>query len=243
MRTGLIAYKIGMTRVFDEAGRHVPVSVLKVDACKVVAVKSEEGKDGYSALQLGSGDAKEKRLSKPVLGHLKKADLGTLPKILKEFRVSPDCALSVGDELLPSHFVPGQFVDIEGATIGKGFQGGMRRWGFRGLEASHGVSVSHRSLGSTGQRQDPGKVFRNKKMPGHMGSETITIQNLKIVEVNDADGYILVKGAVPGSDGRPVFISDAVKRPLADGAPMPAGIKSAAKPAAPEEVEQEEKGA
>jgi large subunit ribosomal protein L3 len=219
-----------MTRVFDENNRHVPVTVLKLDGVKVVDVKTKE-RDGYLALQLGAGTAKEKRVSKPVQGHVKKA--GFLPKILKEFRISDDCALNIGDEIMPSHFVKGQFVDIQGRSIGKGFAGGMKRWNFRGLEASHGVSVSHRSLGSTGQRQDPGKVFKNKKMPGHLGDENITIQNLLVVETNDADGYILVKGAVPGADNSPVFVCDSVKRPLPKDAPIPAGIKADKKTEAP----------
>jgi large subunit ribosomal protein L3 len=218
-----------MTRIFDDKGRHVPVSVLVVGDCRVVAVKSSDGADGYSAVQLGSGHAREKNVKKPVLGHIKKSGLDFLPKVLKEFRVSPDCALAVGDSLLPSHFVAGQFVDVAGITIGRGYQGGMKRWGFRGLEASHGVSVSHRSLGSTGQRQDPGKVFKNKKMPGRMGGKTVTMQNLRVVEANDAEGFILVKGAVPGSDGSMVFVRDAAKRPLPKDAPLPAGIIKAGK--------------
>jgi len=220
-----------MTRIFDENKRHVPVSVLKVDNVRVVGVMTKE-KNGYTAVQLAAGTAKEKRVSKPVLGHLKKAGSGAA-KAIKEFRVSQDCLLNVGDEILPSHFVAGQFVDISGLTIGKGFAGGMKRWNFRGLEASHGVSITHRSIGSTGQRQEPGKVFKGKKMPGHLGVENITIQNLVIVEANDADGYILVKGAVPGFDGAMVCIYDAIKKPLHKDLPMPASLKKAATSAAP----------
>jgi large subunit ribosomal protein L3 len=217
-----------MTRVFDDANRHVPVTVLKVDGCTVTRVKNG-GKDGYVSVQLGAGSAKAKHVSKPVRGALKKAGLEMLPKVMREFRVSEDCLLSVGDEILPSHFVKGQFVDVQGKTIGKGFQGGMKRWNFRGLEASHGVSVSHRSLGGTGQRQDPGKVFKGKKMPGHMGDETVTVQNLVVVETDDAEGYILVKGAVPGAEGSVVYVYDAAKRALPKDAPMPASVKSAKK--------------
>jgi large subunit ribosomal protein L3 len=215
-----------MTRVFDGNNRHVPVTVLKVDGVKVVDVKTS-ARDGYLAVQLGSGSASGKKLSKPVLGHVKKA--GFMPKVIREFRVSEDCVLSVGDEIMPSHFVKGQFVDISGRTIGKGFQGGMKRWNFRGLEASHGVSVSHRSLGGTGQRQDPGKVFKGKKMPGHMGDENVTVQNLAVVETDDENGYILVKGAVPGASGSVVCVYDAVKRALPKDAPVPAAVKSAKK--------------
>jgi len=228
MRTGLIAYKVGMTRVFEN-NKHIPVTVLKIDNLRVVDVKTQE-KNGYTAVQLGAGSAKAKSLSKPVLGHIKKAG-AVLSKVLKEFRVSGENLLKVGDELAPSHFVKGQFVDVQGTTIGKGFAGGMKRWNFRGLEASHGVSVSHRSLGGTGQRQDPGKVFKGKKMPGHLGAETITVMNLLVVETNDADGYILVKGAVPGADGSVVFVHDAMKRPLHKDAPLPAGLKNSARAA------------
>jgi large subunit ribosomal protein L3 len=215
---------MGMTRVFDGNNRHVPVTVLKIDGVKVVDVKTS-ARDGYVAVQLGAGVAKENKLSKPVRGHVKKA--GFSPKVIHEFRVSDDCVLNVGDEILPSHFVKGQFVDISGRTIGKGFQGGMKRWNFRGLEASHGVSVSHRSLGGTGQRQDPGKVFKGKKMPGHMGDANITVQNLIVVETDDENGYILVKGAVPGAKGSVVFVHDAVKRALPGEAPVPAAVKPA----------------
>jgi len=237
MRTGLIAYKVGMTRVFEN-NKHIPVTVLKIDNVHVVDVKTQE-KNGYSAVQLGAGAAKEKRLAKPVLGHVKKAG-AVLSKVLKEFRVSSENLLKVGDELAPSHFVKGQFVDVQGTSIGKGFAGGMKRWNFRGLEASHGVSVSHRSLGGTGQRQDPGKVFKGKKMPGHLGQETITVMNLLVVDTNDADGYILVKGAVPGADGSVVFVKDAAKRPAPKDAPLPAGLKNKAKAEAKAEAKPED---
>jgi large subunit ribosomal protein L3 len=214
-----------MTRIFED-NKHVPVTVLAVEKCVVTDVKTIK-RDGYAAVQLGMGTAKDKRISKPVAGHLKKS--GAKSAVMGEFRVSIDCALEIGDELAPSHFVKGQFVDVQGTSIGKGFAGGMKRWNFRGLEASHGVSVSHRSLGSTGQRQDPGKVFRGKKMPGHLGHETITVQNLVVMEANDDDGYILVKGAVPGAEGSVVYIKDAVKRAAPKDAPFPAGLKSAKK--------------
>jgi len=223
MRVGLIARKIGMTRVF-EGNKHVPVTVLRVEKNIVTDVKTKE-RDGYVALQIGSGLAKKKHISNPVLGHLKKS--GAMPSHIAEFRVADDCVVGIGEELIPSHFVKGQFVDVQGTSTGKGFAGGMKRWNFRGLEATHGVSVSHRSLGSTGQRQDPGKVFKGKKMPGHLGVETVTIQNLVVVETNDEEGYILVKGAVPGVDGSVVYISDAVKRKVPAEAPMPAAVRSA----------------
>lgn len=234
MRTGLIAYKVGMTRIFEN-NRHIPVTILAIDNCRVISVMSKD-KNGYSAVQLGAGTAKEKHLSKPVLGHLKKA--GASSRALHEFRVSEDCAVPVGAELVPSHFVKGQYVDVQGRSVGKGFAGGMKRWNFRGMEASHGVSVSHRALGGTGQRQDPGKVFKGKKMPGHLGDETITVQNLLVVEANDEGGYLLVKGAVPGADGSVVYVKDAVKRELPKEAPKPAGIKASGAAAKAEKAEK-----
>ena len=225
MRTGLIAYKMGMTRVFDENNKHIPVTVLKVDNCKVIDVKTVS-RDGYTSVQLGIGSARENKLSKALKGHFAKS--GALPKVVKEFRVSEDCLLNIGDELLPSHFVKGQFVDVSGRSIGKGFAGGMKRWNFLGLEDSHGVSVSHRSLGSTGQCQDPGRVFKGKKMPGHLGDVSVTVQNLVVVDTDDENGYILVRGAVPGADGSVVCIYDAVKRTLPSGVPMPASLKKQA---------------
>ncbi len=237
MRTGLIAYKMGMTRVFDEKNKHVPVTVLKIDNCKVIDVKTES-RDGYTSVQLGAGLRKEKNLSKALKGHLAKS--GVTPKEIREFRVSADCVLNVGDEILPSHFVKGQFVDVSGKSIGKGFAGGMKRWNFRGLEATHGVSVSHRSLGSTGQCQDPGRVFKGKKMPGHLGAENVTIQNLIVVDIDDENGYILVRGAVPGATGSAVCVYDAVKRPLPTEVPMPAAVKSSKSEVVKEEIKEVE---
>ncbi len=226
MRTGLIARKEGMTRIFTEDGRQVPVTVLKVDQCQVVAQRTED-KDGYTALQLGVGAAKVKNVAKAQRGHFAKAKVEPKKK-LAEFRVTPDNMVDVGAELCVSHFVPGQFVDVVGTSTGKGFAGAMKRWNFGGLRASHGVSVSHRSHGSTGQRQDPGKVFKNKKMAGHLGAERVTTQNLKVVGVDVEDGLILIQGSVPGTDGAWILVSDAVKRPVPAEAPKPAAVKSAA---------------
>nr|HRQ80549.1 50S ribosomal protein L3 [Azospirillaceae bacterium] len=208
MRSGLIAQKVGMTRVFTDEGEHVPVTVLKVDGCQVVAVRTED-KDGYSAVQLGAGAIKVKNVTKAERGHFAKASVEPKRKVA-EFRVAPDAVIEVGAELSAAHFVPGQFVDVTGTSIGKGFAGGMKRWNFGGLRASHGVSVSHRSHGSTGNRQDPGKVFKNKKMAGHLGHEQVTVLNLKVVSVDEDRGLILLKGAVPGSDGGWVRVRDAV---------------------------------
>ncbi len=223
MRTGLIARKEGMTRVFDEDGRHVPVTVLKVDECQVVAVRSEE-KDGYVAVQLGAGKAKVKRTSKANRGHFAKSKVEPKKK-LAEFRVSNENVPDVGAELGANHFVPGQFVDVTGTSIGKGFAGAMKRHNFAGLRATHGVSISHRSHGSTGQCQFPGRVFKGKKMAGQMGNERVTTQNLEVVAVDLEDNLILVKGAVPGSKSGWVLVNDAVKRPRPDDAPLPAGLK------------------
>jgi len=231
MRSGLIAQKVGMTRVFTDEGEHVPVTVLKIDSCQVVAVRTED-KDGYTAVQLGAGAIKVKNVTKPMRGHFAKARVEPKRK-LAEFRVTPDALIDVGAELSAAHFVPGQFVDVQGTSIGKGFAGAMKRWNFGGLRATHGVSVSHRSHGSTGNRQDPGKVFKNKKMAGHLGDETVTVMNLKVVSVDEARGLILLKGAVPGGEGAWVRIRDAVKRKQPDGLPFPAGIKAAAAPEAP----------
>ena len=225
MRSGLIAQKLGMTRIFTDEGEHVPVTVLKVDNCQVVAVRTED-KDGYTAVQIGAGAIKVKNVTKPMRGHFAKARVEPKRKLV-EFRVSPDALIEVGAELSVAHFVPGQFVDVQGTSIGKGFAGAMKRWNFGGLRASHGVSVSHRSHGSTGNRQDPGKVFKNKKMAGHLGDETVTIMNLKVVSVDEARGLIMVKGAVPGAEGGWVKIRDAVKRKQPDGLPFPAAIKAA----------------
>ena len=198
MRTGLIAKKLGMSRIFEADGTHVPVTVLKVDDLAVVAVKTKE-KDGYTAVQLGTGEVKAKNVTKPLKGHFAKANVAPKKK-LAEFRVSEDCLLSVGNELSADHFVAGQYVDVCGTSIGKGFAGVMKRHNFAGLEASHGVSISHRSHGSTGQRQDPGKVFKGKKMAGHMGDERVTVQNLKVVAVDALKGLLMIKGAIPGSE-------------------------------------------
>ena len=226
MRSGLIAQKVGMTRVFTDEGEHVPVTVLKVDNCQVVAVRTDET-DGYTAVQLGVGAAKVKNVTKPMRGHFAKAKVEPKRK-LAEFRVTADTVLEVGAEISAAHFVAGQFVDVTGTSIGKGFAGGMKRWNFGGLRATHGVSVSHRSLGSTGNRQDPGKTFKTKKMAGHLGAERVTTLNLKVVQVDGEQGLILVKGAVPGSENGYVLVRDAVKRKLPDGVPFPAGLRSAA---------------
>jgi large subunit ribosomal protein L3 len=226
MRTGLIALKMGMTRLFTEEGTHVPVTVLRVDNCQVVAVRTEE-KDGYIALQLGTGKAKVKNVTQPMRGHYAKAKVEPKRKLV-EFRVPKDALLEVGAELSAAHFVAGQFVDVIGTTKGRGFSGVMRRHNFGGLRATHGVSVSHRSHGSTGQRQDPGKVFRNKKMAGHYGDERVTTQNLRVVATDGERGLIMVEGAVPGFDGGYVLVKDAVKRKAPKGLPFPAGLRGAA---------------
>jgi len=226
MRTGVIAQKVGMTRLFTEEGNHVPVTVLKLDQCQVVAVRTAE-KDGYSAVQLGIGKAKVKNVSKAQRGHFAKAKVEPKRK-LNEFRVAKDAVLEVGAEITAAHFVAGQFVDVSGVTSGKGFQGVMKRWNFAGLEASHGVSISHRSHGSTGQRQDPGRTFQNKKMAGHMGVDRITTQNLKVVGTDIDKGLIMIAGAVPGSAGGYVRVTDAVKRKRPKEAPYPAALRAAA---------------
>jgi len=237
MRTGLIARKEGMTRIFDEDGRHVPVTVLKVEDCQVVAVRNEE-KDGYTAVQLGAGKAKVKRVSKANRGHFVKAKVEPKKKVV-EFRVSNENVLEVGAELSVDHFVPGQFVDVTGTSIGKGFAGAMKRHNFGGMRASHGVSISHRAHGSTGQCQEPGKVFKGKKMAGQLGNVRSTVQNLEVVAVDLEDGLVLVKGAVPGAKSGWVLINDAVKKPLPEGVPMPAGLKSESKPEAKDEAKPE----
>ena len=225
MRSGIIARKLGMTRVFNDAGHHVPVTVLKLDDVQVVAVRNAD-RDGYTALQLGAGVAKAKNVSKPMRGHFAKANV--LPKSkLAEFRVSDDAVLDVGASLAASHFVAGQKVDVVGTTQGKGFAGAMKRHNFGGLRASHGVSVSHRSHGSTGQCQDPGKVFKGKKMAGQMGAVRNTTQNIEVVSVDDEDGVILLHGAIPGPKNGWVLISDAIKAKLPEDAPFPAGLVGA----------------
>jgi len=230
MRTGLLAQKLGMTRIFAADGNHVPVTVLKVDHCQVVAVRTDET-NGYNAVQLGVGTAKVKNVSKAQRGHFAKAKVEPKKK-LAEFRVSKENLLEVGAELSAEHFVVGQFVDVVGTTIGKGFAGSMKRWNFGGLRATHGVSVSHRSHGSTGNRQDPGRTFPGKKMAGHLGAERVTQQNLKIVQTDADQGLIYVHGAVPGHEGAYVLVKDAVKRALPKEAPKPAGLKAAAEAAA-----------
>ena len=242
MRTGLIAQKMGMTRVFSPEGEHVPVTVLKVDGCHVVAVRTQE-KDGYSAVQLGVGTAKVKNVSKAMRGHFAKAKVEPRKKVV-EFRVPADAVLEPGAELSVDHFVAGQIVDVTGTSIGKGFAGAMKRHNFGGLPASHGVSISHRSHGSTGQRQDPGRTFKNKKMAGHLGAERVTTQNLRVVSVDADRGLILIKGSVPGADGGWVLVRDAVKRKAPEGVPFPAGVKSrAAQPAASEAAAEPATGA
>jgi large subunit ribosomal protein L3 len=211
-----------MTRLFLEDGRHVPVTVLKLDGCQVVAKRTVEA-DGYTAVQLGSGFAKTKRLGKSERGHFAKAEVEPKKK-LAEFRVDQENLLDVGDFILADHFIAGQKVDVTGITIGRGFTGAMKRWNFRGLEASHGVSVSHRSHGSTGNRQDPGKTFKNKKMAGHLGQERVTTLNLSVARVDPDKNLIMVHGAVPGARGDYVLVRDAVKRARPADAPYPAAL-------------------
>ncbi len=230
MRTGLIAEKMGMTRIFAEDGSHVAVTVLKVDNCQVVAQRTEE-KDGYTALQLGVGKAKVKNVSKPMRGHFAKAKLEPKRK-LAEFRVAKDALVEVGAELSVEHFLAGQFVDVTGTTKGRGFSGVIRRHNFGGLRASHGVSVSHRSHGSTGQRQDPGKVFKNKKMAGHYGAERVTTPNLRVVATDAVRGLIMIEGAVPGAEVGYVLVKDAAKRKPPKGLPFPAALRQATAPSA-----------
>lgn len=225
IRTGLVAQKLGMGRFFDEKGAHIPVTFLKLENCQVTGQKTK-AKDGYTAVQLGVGTVKAKNVAKPQKTVYSKLKIEPKRKVL-EFRVSEDALLEVGSELSVNHFVPGQFVDVAGITIGKGFAGAMKRWNFAGLEASHGVSISHRSHGSTGNRQDPGRVFKNKKMAGHLGQERVTTQNLKIVHLDEANGLILISGAVPGSENSFVEIRDAVKKAAPKDLPFPAGLKAA----------------
>jgi len=229
MRTGLIAQKVGMSRIFKDDGTHVPVTVLSVDNCQVVAHKTDE-KDGYTAVQLGVGAAKAKRQTKAMRGHFAKAKVEPKKKLV-EFRVPADAMVDVGAEIVASHFVDGQFVDVTGTSIGKGFAGAMKRHNFGGLRASHGVSISHRSHGSTGQCQDPGKVFKGKKMAGHMGAERVTTLNLEIISTDEDRGLIMVKGSVPGSKGGWVMVRDAVKRVAPEGLPFPAALKAQAEQA------------
>jgi len=222
VRTGVIARKVGMTRLFQADGRHVPVTVLQLEDVQVVARREME-RDGYTAVQLGAGKAKAKNVAKPQRAAFGKAKVEPKSK-LAEFRVAEDALLDVGASIIADHFVAGQLVDVCGVTQGKGFAGAMKRWGFKGLRATHGVSVSHRSHGSTGQRQDPGKVFKNKKMAGHMGARNRTQQNLEVVRTDPVRGLIFIKGSVPGSKNGWVAVEDAVKLPRHDNAPYPAGL-------------------
>jgi large subunit ribosomal protein L3 len=224
MRSGVIAQKVGMTRIFTDSGEHVPVTVLRLANCQVVAHRTEE-KNGYTALQLGSGTRKPSRLTRSERQHFAVAKVEPKRR-LAEFRVSPDNLIEVGAEITADHFIPGQFVDVTGTNQGKGFQGAMKRWNFGGLRATHGVSVSHRSHGSTGQRQDPGKVFKGKKMAGHMGDERVTTQNLVVVKTDVERGLVMVRGAVPGSKGGWVLVRDAVKKTLPADAPRPGAFRT-----------------
>jgi large subunit ribosomal protein L3 len=226
MRTGLIAQKLGMSRIFTDEGNHVPVTVLRVDNCQVVAHRTQE-RDGYTALQLGVGTAKVKNVSQPMRGHFAAAKVE--PKAhMAEFRVSEDALVDIGAEITAGHFVAGQYVDVTGTSIGKGYAGGMKRWNFGGLRATHGVSISHRSLGSTGQRQDPGKTFKNKKMAGHLGAERVTTLSLEVIATDVARGVLMLKGSVPGSNGGWVLVRDAVKRKAPADLPFPAAVRGEA---------------
>ena len=230
MRSGVIAQKVGMTRLFTEAGSHVPVTVLRLAQCQVVAHRTKD-KDGYVAMQLGSGQRKVKNVSKAERGRFAVAKVEPKRKIA-EFRVEEKELIPVGSEITADHFVVGQFVDVTGTSIGKGFAGGMKRWNFSGLRATHGVSISHRSIGSTGGRQDPGKTFKNKKMPGHMGVERVTTLNLKVVQLDVERGLIMIEGAVPGSKGGWITVRDAVKKALPKDLPRPGKFKAPAAEAA-----------
>jgi len=238
MRTGVIAKKLGMARFFDEAGTHVPVTVLSLEGCTVVAQRTQD-KDGYVALQLGAGAKKPKNTSKAMRGHFAKAEVEP-KRELAEFRVSEDMLIDVGAEITADHFLAGQKIDVTGVTVGKGFQGAMKRWNFGGMRATHGVSVSHRAHGSTGQRQDPGKTFKGKKMAGHLGQETVTTLNLTVWRVDVERGLILVKGAVPGTEGDFVKIRDAVKKAAPKDVPTPGAFRKAGEePKAPAAAEEE----
>ncbi len=230
LRSGVIAKKVGMTRLFMEDGKQVPVTVLQLDGLQVVAQRTPE-KDGYAAVQLGVGTAKPKRVSKAMRGHFAVAKVAPKRK-LAEFRVDPDNLIKIGEEITADHYFEGQYVDVCGTSIGKGFAGAMKRHNFRGLEMTHGVSISHRSHGSTGQCQDPGKVFKGKKMAGHMGAAKVTTQNLQVIRTDTDRGLIMVKGAVPGSKGGWVTVKDAVKKPFPENAILPAALKSAGEEAA-----------
>ena len=225
MRSGVIAQKVGMTRLFTEAGAHVPVTVLRLANCQVIGHRTID-KNGYVALQLGSGTRKVKNVTKAERGNFAIAKVEPKRKVT-EFRVSEDAMIPVGAEITADHFVPGQFVDVTGTSIGKGFAGGMKRWNFSGLRASHGVSISHRSIGSTGGRQDPGKTFKNKKMPGHMGVERVTTINLKVAQIDVERGLILIEGAVPGAKGGWITVRDAVKKAPPKDLPKPGKFRLA----------------
>src|SRR5271166_3491987 len=230
MRTGVIAKKLGMTRLFDEAGAHVAVTVLSLDGCQVTAQRTK-AKDGYVALQLGAGAKKPKNTSKAERGHFAKALVEPKAQVV-EFRVSEDNLIEPGAEFSADHFLPGQKVDVAGVTVGKGFAGAIKRWNFGGMRATHGVSVSHRAHGSTGQRQDPGKVFKGKKMAGHMGQDQVTTLNLTVFRVDVERGLILIKGAVPGTEGTYVKIRDAVKKAAPEGLPKPGAFRKPGEEAA-----------
>ena len=229
LSSGVIAKKVGMTRLFMEDGKQIPVTVLQLDGLQVVAQRTTE-KDGYTAVQLGAGTAKERRVSKAMRGHFSAANVAPKRKVA-EFRVAPENMIDVGAEITADHYFEGQFVDVSGTSIGKGFAGAMKRHNFGGLRASHGVSISHRSHGSTGQCQDPGRVFKGKKMAGHMGAARVTTQNLQVVKTDADRGLIMIKGAVPGAKGGWVTIKDAVKKPTPENRVLPAAIKSDAAPA------------
>ncbi|WP_122519810.1 MULTISPECIES: 50S ribosomal protein L3 [Pannonibacter] len=235
MRSGVIAQKVGMTRIYNESGEHVPVTVLRLENCQVVAHRTEE-KNGYTALQLGSGVAKVKNTPKAMRGHFAVAKVEP-KRTLAEFRVSPDNLIEVGSEITADHYVEGQFVDVTGTSIGKGFAGSMKRHNFGGGRASHGNSVSHRAHGSTGQRQDPGKVFKGKKMAGHMGDARVTTQNLKVVRTDVERGLIMVEGSVPGAKGGWILVRDAVKKALPEGVPVPGAFRAVAEAATGKESE------
>ncbi|WP_133484962.1 50S ribosomal protein L3 [Aliiroseovarius marinus] len=237
MRSGIIAKKVGMTRLFMEDGKQIPVTVLQLENLQVVANRTEET-DGYTAVQLGAGEAKAKRTSKPMRGYFAKAGVAPKRKLV-EFRVPAENLIAVGEEISAEHYVAGQKVDVAGTSIGKGFAGAMKRHNFGGLRATHGVSISHRSHGSTGQCQDPGKVFKGKKMAGHMGSVRVTTQNLEVVKTDADRGLVFIKGAVPGSKGGWVTVKDAVKKKLPENVPFPAALKSAATEAPAEEAPAE----
>ncbi|MCC0057822.1 MAG: 50S ribosomal protein L3 [Hyphomicrobiaceae bacterium] len=231
MRSGVIAQKVGMTRIFTDGGEHIPVTVLRLENCQVVGQRTAE-KNGYTAVQLGAGRAKVKRLTRAERGGFAVANVEPKRKVA-EFRVSPENMIDVGAEITADHFVEGQFVDVSGTSIGKGFAGGMKRHGFGGLRASHGVSINHRSHGSTGQCQDPGKVFKGKKMAGHMGDVSVTTQNLRVVKTDAERGLIMIRGAVPGAKGGWVLLRDAVKRALPDGVPTPGAFRKSTEDQAP----------